>query len=160
MKKMVKMRKFLLFVVGILMCGSVYAGGPDSTKWITVLSSQTINSTAVVNSDPFDISNYEDFGFYLKVESGSSPNISAYYQVMPSMQGVTSLVGQTSVGEGTLSWVTPVSVSTMTTALTSGSVADAFTPMVSKWVRFAIKGGAGNGADTKASLYISGYSER
>ena len=131
--------------------------------WNKVIDSKTVAATASITSDPIDVGRCKNFGFAITIVSGTAPNVKLEYQIIESNQGDMNLVGSYSaipgVAEGTLSWIIPITGSTLVASITSGSKADGFSPMVSRWMRLKVTGIAANGADTVVIVRLAEYGE-
>lgn len=118
-----------------------------------VIDAQTVNGAATVSSGAIRVSYGEQFGLILRL-SGDSPKVTLRYQVIESNVNDVNAVA---TGEDSGSaWITPSATGDIATAIIA-SLAVEFAPMVSKWIRLQVVGAADNGANTKATLFLSSY---
>ncbi len=124
--------------------------------WETVILKQTVNATATVNSDPIDVSYDEQFSYKITIHSGTTPDITLGYQIIESGQGLKADVGGAKDTENGFTWVTPTTGGTpILSGFSSGSKANAFAPMVTKWLRFFVTGIGSNGSNVVVSVHIA-----
>lgn len=156
------MRKFLIalgLLVGFVGISQA-ALRIEDTKWVTVLSSETVNATAVVVSSAVAVGEYEDFSIMVEVVSGSSADVKVEYQVINSNNNYMLLVASAPAnGDLQTLWVTPATNGEVVASVTDDYV-DVLEPIPTKWLRIQVTGNGGNGADTVISVYICGYAER
>lgn len=142
-----------LFAGGFAGSGAVYA---DST-WVTVLSSVQVYGTAVVLSDPIEITNFKSFGYWITIHGSThtSVDVKLEYQVTDYtgsrlVQTTKTSTRSWSVDSGSVTWQTPVTNSSLDSSiLDSGGSSnlfqtDAFVPMTTKYLRFRVTGNATN----------------
>ena len=155
------MKKLVLGICGVAMFASAALAGMP-TRWIKVISSQTISGTNHSTATVVDIQGYKSFGYYVDI-AGTAPDVSIEYQVTYDgrasegfLEGVPCLTTTTSVG---LDWVTPATDGTMDASITANQ-ADAFAPCVTKYLNILVTGVNSNDTDTQVDVYLGVYSEK
>lgn len=161
------MKKILGCLAVMMLAVSVHA-----TKIVKVADAVSVGGTVAFSSTTaVAIDGSSSFSYYLDIE-GSAPDVSIEYQVTSSKipadqytQNVGTLDILTSTGTVTAlgqiggTWLTPATGGTLDSSVAVDQ-ADAFAPMVTKWLRFLITGVSANGANTTVTLYLILYSEK
>ena len=121
---------------------------PVITWETSSIDNTQVAATAVVSSNPIDISQAEAFSYKITVDAGAAADVALTYQIIDSGQEDVNLVGGAKDTEEGRGWVTPSSGGTLVSSITTGSAAYGFEPVVSQWIRFQVTGAGGNHANT------------
>lgn len=169
-------RKILMLclVVGLLSTHSnIYGADLLQTLWTVVISSVQVKRTAVILSDPINITNYKAFGYHFTVHGSThqASDVKLEYQITdyhdPKLvQTTKTSVFSWSTDSSSVTWQTPLTGSVIDSSIVdSGSTnnlyqVDAFVPMVTKYIRFRVTGNGTNDSLTYITLKISRYAEK
>lgn len=114
--------------------------------WKKVIDAQTVSTTGSVNSDAIDASKLRAISYICIIDSGTSTSVGMVYQIINSDVEDAGLIAAPPGQEQNKSWITPASNGTLISSAghTSGSTADGFAPVASKWIRFRVTGSGDN----------------
>ncbi len=121
--------------------------------WKKVIDAQTVTTTGSVNSDAIDASKLRAISYVATIDSGSSPSVGMVYQIINSDVEESALIASAPGLEQNKSWITPTTngIRIASGDLTTGSIADGFAPVASKWIRFRV---TGSGSNTSAVMTV------
>jgi hypothetical protein len=156
------MKKGFILSLVMLFAASVSAarfGNPRATQWRLMIDSATISGTASSSSTAVNIGDYENFGYKIVIRGGVAADVKLEYEVIESTAVLKGKVEEDGYNERTPEWTTPTSNGELVSSITSGSQADSFAPMVTKWLHLKVTGNASN-TTACVDVYLSTYGER